>query len=661
MTNPSNPVLWLDFETFSEKDLKKCGADVYARHHTTEVLMLGWAIDNEDPRLWDTLNAPFNMPSELVPFLINRTGTIRAHNAPFEIAILGKTIGVNINLDNWQCSQVMAYSLSFAGSLGTILKAIGFPEDTLKDERGPKLINKFCKLAPENHKATRYDKANSPDDWADFEDYCLQDVHILREMWNWCEHYSPVSELEWDRWRRDRVINQRGLPIDLALVTASLAAMGYAKVELKKRIRDLTGKQEPAKITNGPLKAWLHSNGCLIENLQKATKEKAVLTESDPTVKAVLEAHLLLAQTSSSSKWNALKERGIEGSEPGSYLIRETIQFVGAGRTGRAAGRGLQLQNLKRSPDDMEANINQILAGDRVTMEQISTSIRGAIKAPDGQLLVVSDLSSIESRVAGWLTGCTRIINTFADGKDTYKDLATELFHVPYDQVTKDQRGFAKPAALGCQYMLGARGLVAYAENYGVAMNEQEARSQVTSYRAIYPELPAFWRWIKDALFYVIQYQINKLEPVKGYHLSIYIEGQFLFIELPSGRRLNYFKPDRIMGPAPWDKSVDIPKFKFEGMDNYKWGAITARAGGILENIVQAISRDILYEWLDRAEAAGHVILGSVHDEVISIAAAGQAENNLASLNALAAEPIAWAPGLQLAAAGYCSPYYKKD
>ncbi len=618
--------------------------------------MLGWAVGDNAPLLWDVEEHPFDMPPELVPFLIEGTGTIRAHNAPFEIAILGHTIGIQINLNQWQCSQVLSYSLSFAGGLGQILQAIGMPSDKEKDTRGTKLIQKFCKPAPSNHKATIYDRHSNPEDWADFEEYCLQDVVVLRELWKWCDKYHPVSEREWARWRQDREINQRGLPIDYPLVNASIAAMDGAKVALKDSLKELTGLP---LVTNGPLLVWLNANGCTIPNMQRASKEKALAAATDPTVQAVLEAHLLLAQASSSSKWNALDNRG----DHDAGVIRETIQFVGAGRTGRAAGRGLQLQNLKRSPADMDANIAHILTGAPATMDQISSSIRGAIKAPEGKRLVVSDLSSIESRVVGWLTNCELINSTFNQGLDTYRVLACRLFNVEYHDVTKEQRTFAKPAALGCQYMLGGKGLVAYADNYGVALIEAEAKVHVKTYRAIYPELPGFWQWIKDAIFYVLQYQINKAQPVEGYYLKLYIEGEFLFIDLPSGRRLNYFRPEIVKGPAPWDPERLINKFQFMGMSQYtqQWQPITAHAGGILENIIQALARDILYVWLERAEEAGHVILGSVHDEIITVIEEPRTEAALANLNALAAQPIDWAPGLNLDAAGYISERYRKD
>jgi len=307
-----------------------------------------------------------------------------------------------------------------------------------------------------------------------------------------------------------------------------------------------------------------------------------------------------------------------------------------------------------------------MLLGFPVTMDQISTSIRGAIKAPKGKKLVVSDLSSIESRLAGWLTNCKVINETFSQGLDTYKVLASKLYSVPYDQVSKKQRTFAKPAALGAQYMLGAEGLKKYAEGYGVELEASEAKEHIATYRALYPELVQFWAWIKGAIFEVVKsredFTIDFVTKEK-YHIKIYNDREFLFIKLPSGRRLNYFQPRIVWGPAPWDPSEQIEKFEFWGTDTYttKWTRIHAHAGGILENIIQAIALDILNLWIKRIELEGGYIIGHVHDEVILVADESHADATLNIVNCMAQAPIPWAPGLKLTAAGYVSDRYKKD
>jgi len=657
----SNDVLWLDYETYSEAPIKKTGADVYSRDPSTQALMLGWAINDGPAQLWN-IDAGEPLPRDLEPFLLGNEGIIRAHNAPFEIAITEqvlKKVVFNpiIDLNQWQCSQVLAFGLSFTGSLEAITTAIGFTEDSKKSKDGKKLIQHFCTPDSRTNRKTgiktktRRLPADHPEKWERFKEYCVQDVVVLRDLWNWCEKYKPMSEEEWDLWRIDRIINRRGIPVDTDLVDIVVGTLGSEKVRLTKELVKLTGL---SSVTPIPLRQWFNYYGLNLPNLQKETKQKALKTAVGKPQEA-MELSLLIAQTSSASKWNAFDLR----TDKESGVLRETLQFAGASRTRRWAGRGVQLQNLKRTVKETDANIEHILSGAPASMDQITTSIRGAIAAPEGKLLVVSDLSSIESRLAGWVAGCKRIIQTFDNGRDTYKDLATEIFNIPYDQVTKGQRSFAKPAALGCQYMLGAVGLSRYAENYGVDLPEEVAGVHVKTYRRIYPEIPAFWDWIKRAVFHVTRGG----DPATGYGLHIYLYGGFLFITLPSGRKLSYFKPRIRTGAAPWDPEKTIEKFTFMGVNAYttKWERIDAHAGGILENVIQAIARDVLAVWIQRVHDLGGEIVLHVHDEIVLVVDENKAEGALKALNDIAAQPIPWAPGLNLSADGYISKRYRKD
>ena len=303
----------------------------------------------------------------------------------------------------------------------------------------------------------------------------------------------------------------------------------------------------------------------------------------------------------------------------------------------------------------------------RIDLEQISTSVRGAITAPPGEMLVVSDLSSIESRLAGWVTGCGAINHIFQHGKDVYKDLASKIYSIPYAEVTKEQRTFAKPAALGAQYMLGGKGLVAYASQYGVKMDLKEAEAQIKIYRAAYPEVPQCWDWLKGAIFDVIK---GTKQGAGRYGLFITREKMFLTIQIPSGRKLYYHRPEVIWGEAPWldenGETVQIEKFAYMGKDSFtfQWKQITAHAGGVFENIIQAIARDILAVWLLRADQKQLNLVGHVHDEVICLEDEWAAEGILNQLNYLISStgrPIPWAPDLLLDAEGYTAKRYRKD
>ena len=650
MRTHSHSVLWLDFETFSEVDLKTCGADVYSRHPSTRALMLGWAIDGKEPRVWDIASGA-HMPPALFPHIYLGQGLIRAHNAPFEIAILEHVLGHHIDLKQWQCCQVLAYSMGFAGRLGDVLKAVRFRPDLQKDKDGHRLIMRFCKLQPKNHNVARWTRENSPLDWARFVEYCRQDVETLRALWRFLEPYESMPQHEWDLWQMDREINSRGLPVDLPLVDSALYTMDIQKDRLKLELQQVTGMENNSR---NPLMEWINARiEDPIPNLQKETKETWYKNLPEGKAKEALRLSLLIAQASSSSKWNAISRRNSAG------LVRDTLQFAGAGRTRRWGGRGLQLQNLKRSRDSMEEDIFQIHLG-TADMTQISTCIRGAIQAPEGQQLVVSDLGSIESRVVGWLTNCTRINDLFMLGKDTYKDLACEIFLTPYDLITKEQRTFAKPAALGCSYMLGSGGLKRYAEGMDVEMTEEVAKKHVDAFRGIYPEIPKFWSWLKFAVFACVKEGAFH----DKYGLQIFMDKEFMRIQLPSGRRLNYHLPEIQQLPAPWDKDKLIDAFTYMGMSVYsnKWGRISAHMGGVCENIIQAIARDVLAVWLTRVDRLRHIdIIGHVHDEVITLVPDRLADQALDVISDEIAKPIPWAPGLLLTANGYVSKRYKKD
>lgn len=311
------------------------------------------------------------------------------------------------------------------------------------------------------------------------------------------------------------------------------------------------------------------------------------------------------------------------------------------------------------------------------------------------KMIAVSDLSSIESRVAGWHTGCTRINQIFAEGKDTYKDFATEVYHVPYLEVDKKQRHFAKPAVLGSCYGLGAGGLGAYAEGYGVEMDTEEAQRITALYRETYPEIPAAWRWLSDSFMAVIEHQV--LEAV-GCGVRIFRDTNFLFMELPSGRRIAYYQPRVEMKVPPWEqKKVEesethkadliamaenredyddalataiyipttIPNVTYMGMNQYtrKWTRQSTHGGKILENICQAVARDILgWQMLEVENNRPNMdIILHVHDEMGALVDENTAAESLIELEGIMSTTPHWAPGLLLGAEGFITKRYRKD
>jgi DNA polymerase len=333
---------------------------------------------------------------------------------------------------------------------------------------------------------------------------------------------------------------------------------------------------------------------------------------------------------------------------------RETLQFCGASRTGRWAGRGLQLQNLKRplmdDPDfwaDLVAS-DPNTAATMLSLEDLGSLVRSAIKAPVGKKLVVADLSSIEVWVAGWMTGCKAILKAARDGLDPYKVFASIWFGVLYEKVTKEQRRLSKPVVLGAQYRMWADGMRAYAESMGIEMSRDLAESAVRAWRMSHPEVVKSWGTLEAHFRLAIQNPGSSF----GALSQVAFDPPFLRWRLPSGRTLYYYQPE-----------VSEGQISYMGQNSYtgQWERIETHGGKIFENGDQAISRDVLVEGLWRYHEAGGTIIGHVHDEIIAEEDEWEADAWLDTLTKRMSAPVAWAPGLKLGAAGYVANRYRKD
>jgi len=367
------------------------------------------------------------------------------------------------------------------------------------------------------------------------------------------------------------------------------------------------------------------------------------------------EAHTVLELRQQVSSTSVTKYQAIQRSEIKGWLY-DTLQYCGAGRTGRWSGRVLQPQNLPR-PKIPKAEIEDaselIAAGDLaalrarypIVMDVLASCIRSAITAPPGCALGVCDLSSIESRVLGWLTGCRKINDTFAKGKDTYKVFAEDWLGIPYDQVDKETRTLCKPPTLGCGYGLG-KGLQKYAESMGIPMTEDQCSSAVKIFRTVYKEVPAYWRYLDREAFEVVA--------IRRAGRTFTLEGDFLTARLPSGRKLYYQKPE-------WDQETD--GLTYMGMDQYthQWERLYTWGGKLIENLVQAIARDILLHGMRLIDTI-YPVIGHIHDEVIALLAPGVDHDAALQFmtDCLSVTP-SWAPGLILGAEGYVAKRYRKD
>jgi DNA polymerase len=652
--------LHLDYETASEVNLKKVGAYKYAAHPSTRPLMLGWAFDDEAPQLWFPDQGP--MPRILHEGMVDPAVSKKAFNAAFERLITRHCVGIEIPTSSMTCTMVESYYLGFAGGLDATLKAVGLES---KDKRGGQLINLFCSPAPKNHKARWYDKHNRPGEWDEFCEYCLQDVKVERQLWHWMQRFPLMHQWDHQQWQLDQRINDRGVRMDVELAESAIEVWDREKARLTAELKDMTGLP---LVTRGPFLSWMEDHtGVVLDNLRKDYLATLLHKGELPDEAKPLVEIWAQKEAKATSKYTAIINAANDDGR-----ARGMFQYKGASRTDRVGGRLIQLQNLKRpfvKPHEIDTLVNAIKCEDpgllrmvypRSVSEVLGGAIRHALRAEDGKCFAVCDLTSVESVVLGWISMCPEIDRTFRAGRDSYKTFASNYFGITYDEVTKEQRSFSKPPVLGCGFMLGWKGLIAYAEGYGVDMEMDEAKRAVDTFRGMYPEIPDFWKWIYDAVKYVTQ----SGQSCSGYRMTIERDADFLRIWLPSGRALSYYKPDVIRKEAPWstpERVAMVDNFSYMGMnDKNQWVRIFAHAGGITENIVQSVAGDLLWSGISNAEAAGLDVVVHVHDEIAVEVDVMQGPAALATLEECMTRSPAWADGMWIGADGFLTRRYTK-
>lgn len=686
-------IIRLDYETRSRTNLKTAGLTPYVKDPSTQVLMAAWE-DNNSGQIdfWD-MSMSSRPPKPFIERLRDPQILKWAFNARFERKVTEEVLGIKTDPRSWRCTMVLAYMMGFSGDLATIGTALGFDEQKLKDPMGQKYINRFSKpRKPTKKEPFEWrDWRTDPDDWQGFGSYNRQDVRSESAIGRRLEKY-PVLESEWDLYAIDQYINDTGITLDLDFARAALDMAERYKPRLLEEMRDITGLANPNSTTQ--LLPWLNERGYFFGDLRSETVSKAIREaeemELPDEVVRVLE---LRKNTNKSSlgKYQTMIDASVEGK------IYDTIQMHAAGRTGRFGGRKLQPHNFTRTPKVLEAEVDQeivkkiILSGDLDALElyvdkpmdALSGMIRSAIIPSPGKRFVVSDLASIESVVIGWLTDCKWFLDTLRNKRDLYRAFAAEWLQIPYEE-TKPHRSKAKPATLGAGFGLGGgkydpktrkkTGLWAYGESMGVMMSQKEAHASVNAFRTLCPEIVDYWRELEITARSIIKKGRNlpagKVISEQCGKVTFEYRRPFMVIVLPSGRRLYYFKPflknkeveyaDKRTGEVKTFMSEQIMYYgKAEGAN--KWGVQYTHGGKLVENIVQAVARDILCEGLKRAIADDYVVPFHVHDEIITEVDIDDEERNLDRLIGHMSAPISWAPGIPLGAAGWEGMFYRKD
>jgi DNA polymerase len=657
-TGQRPPLFHFDFETYNDLSIKSVGTDVYTAHPSLEIILMASQID---PEPGQALCPMYQTESEeealtwVLEAYQDPELLFCAFNAPFEAAVL-KAKGIDIPLNRWICVMAWSYACSFRGNLRDVGEQLDIPTDAQKLKSGTRLITRFCspqkptKRFPDR---IRLYPEDAPEAWDEFKEYNRQDVTAEIAISRKLEKHFPDSvqraEYIWDQ-----EVNRRGLPIDMQLVDACCEVYAQELDNLKGKMQAITGLQNPNSTSQ--LLEWFNACGVELPNLQKATVRYALTKVGPGPVKEVLKLRALISR-SSPKKWIALKRA------TGAFdRLRYAFQLWGASRTFRWSGRVYQPQNLPHPITPLEHLAELLYARNRELIERIHPSvisvlvslIRNAVTAPPGKLLVVADLSSIESVVLGYVSGCERINRTFREGRDLYKEFGSGFYGKPEEEITKAERQFSKPPVLACGYGISASGLVEYAQGMGVKLDMPTAEFMIHIYHNRYREVSKMWGWLESAIAEIIQSKNG--ETRNGYCVQIWKDEEFLYIQKPSGWCLKYHKPK--LEKNRWNKVM----FSYMGWDQYKnkWRRLHARGAMVTENIIQSISRDVLMHGLWLAYGEGLDVCGHVHDEGIGEAEESEATQALTTLIRCLTTVPACMPGLLLGAEGHIMKRYAK-
>lgn len=714
-----------DFETYCDISVVDVGQDQYSRHPSCEVLMAGYAPNDDAVQQWVPAEGQ-EMPADLREMIADPYAIKFAWNKPFEYAIWKNVLGIEIPHKLWRDPMVIALTCSFPGGLGRVGKILEMPENLQKAKDGKRLIrlfslpNKPTKKRPQ----PRVLWHQEPEDWGRYKDYNIDDVYSERAVYKRLRQYQ-MSKEEWELWVIDQEINEAGIPINMAMVDNANRIYEWVLEDRIAEMKEITGLANPGSTQQ--LLPWLQERGYLFEDVQKGHVSRAYdrtdeLLAGGEDDKDIHDLHRVLelrmeASRSSPKKYAAL-QRAVDRD---GGVLRGAFQFAGAQRTWRWAGRMYQPQNLAKPPKYLEDRVedvardlevldawsfDQVYTRDRVRingkvvysspMDALATGVRPVAQAPEGYVFIDCDLNAIENRVLGWIANCPKLLRVYELGRDPYVDFATYLFGGSYDALWAEYKGvldpttgkyvggngqkrtIAKPGVLGCGYQLGpgqkivdrdtgeeeATGLLGYAWNMGIReFTPEQAKLSVEVFRSTFEEVVDFWYQIEQAA----KRCIRTGEAVQFRMYRFDRKGPFLRIRLPSGRFLHYVRPRIEERETPW--GAMRATITYEGLnDKDQWTRLTTHGGKITENVDQATARDLLAHGMRIAKRRHKIdIRLHVHDQLVGLARIGEAEEALAYLKSGMEELPAWGRAgaewvdLPLGSNGFISKMFMKD
>ena len=661
-------IMSIDIETYSPQDLKKVGVYRYVDDPGFEVLLLAYAYDDGAVSLIDFTHDPDPKELKEITRALTSPDVIKAAwNANFERTCLAKALGRPMPPDQWRCTAVHASLLGLPRSLEDAGRVLGLEEDKRKMAEGKALIKYFsvpCKPTRTNGQRTRNLPEHDPLRWQTYKDYCKQDVVTERAIRYKLSRF-PVPHSEQRLWEIDQDINDRGVKVDLALVSSALEADSDYRACLEREAMALTGLDNPNSVAQ--LKDWIATEtGIDVHEmgLNKGTVEQLQDQVEDPKVSRLLQIRSELGKTST-SKYSAMERAVCSDGR-----IRGLIQFYGANRTGRFAGRLVQIQNLPKNflPDlDLARKLlSEQRHGDMDLLfgnipDTLSQLIRTALVPEKGNLFYVADFSAIEARVLAWMAKEKWRMDVFSSHGKIYEASASQMFGVPLEKIKKGQPEYAlrqkgKVAELALGYGGGENALIAMGA-LSQGLSEDELKPLVTAWRKASPNIIRFWWEVGAAAIEAVK-DPGVAQQAGGFNLYFTYESGILFMLLPSGRRLAYVKP-RIT-----ENDYGREQLTFEGIvgtSGGKWGRIDTYGPKLVENAIQAISRDCLTYAIENLAAEGYRIVMHVHDEVIIEAPQDHADARLEAIERTMCRVPPWAEGLPLNADGYHCDYYRKE
>ena len=651
--------LSIDLETYSEIDIAKCGSFRYIDDESFEILLLGYAFDDEPVTVID-LTADEEVPADFLAALYDPEVTKTAWNCAFERFGLWKHFGRYCPPEQWSDTMILSAVCGLPLGLGDAGKALRLEADEAKDREGKALIRYFCspcRPTKVNGGRTRNLPQHDTDKWELFIEYNRQDVVAERTIRKRLLRWEPDS-LEHRFWCLDARINEQGMRVDRELVHNAIAMDARYKAELTKQAVAISGLENPNSVAQ--IKQWLlEQEGIEVPSLNKKVVAEVVSQLNGERAKQFMALRARLAK-SSTKKYEAMERSACADAH-----IKGCFQFYGANRTGRFAGRLVQLQNLPQNHmEDLAVARSLVRDNDYETVrllydsvsDTLSELIRTALIPESGHRFIVADFSAIEARVIAWIAGEQWRLDVFRNGGDIYCASASQMFHVPVVKHGENghlrQKGKIAELALG--YGGGANALKAFGADK-MGMTEEEMVNTVDLWREASPRVCALWRALERAAIRCVVHKTPQVSAIGGIRFEM--ECGILWMTLPSGRRIAYYGAE--YGPSRFHR--DRRALSYMGVDQKtkRWGRVETWGGKLAENVTQATARDCLRDTMLALEDAGYDIRAHVHDEVII--SEPRDGRTVEDVSAIMGRELPWASGLPLRGDGYACDFYMKD